>query len=80
MAAPTTDHPRSELEELEEAARAHLDDGGLDVDDTVELDDQVVERPPLRLAFAIAFPTVASGILVGGVFLGAAAGRSSPTR
>lgn len=75
MAAPTTDRPASELEGVERLASEHLGDlapGALDAPVADER-EAGAEKPSLRFALAVALPTIAAGLLVGGVFVGASA-------
>lgn len=70
--------PTDELTEIEAAAAAHLDaeSGHLEDDLDHAADDAVVEAPfddqlpASRLALAIAMPTIAAAVMVGGVFVG----------
>lgn len=75
----TTTEPTSELEALEKGALSHLADeeGHVEADleaaaDAAE-EQPFVEEPeqaPLRMAIAVALPTLALSIMVGGVFTG----------
>lgn len=71
--ATTTD----ELKRLEEKAAEHLEDEaghvGADLDaaaDAVVDEDAEPERPANRLAVAVALPTLAAALMVGGIFTG----------
>jgi hypothetical protein len=69
----------SEIADLEERVLDHLEDEAghveAEVDAAAELADQDLDTgpPPLRSAVAIAFPILASAVMVGGVFTGASA-------
>lgn len=67
----------TELEELEHGALEHLaeEEGRVEADlDAAAAgyhDDAVEERSPLRVAAAMAFPTLAAAVMTGGVFIDA---------
>ena len=58
----------------EEAGRVaqDLDEAAAGIDDG-DLEEAEPERSPIRLAIAVAFPTIAAAIMVGGIFSGPAA-------
>lgn len=70
----TTAPPPSELEALEAGALEHLaeEEGRVEADLEAAagaLVEEEPERSPLRLALAMAFPTLAAAVMAGGVFI-----------
>ncbi len=65
----------SELESLEREALEHLaeEEGLVEADleaSSTVVDEEEPERSPIRLAVAMAFPTLAAAVMAGGVFIG----------
>ena len=65
----------SELEALEAEALEHLaeEEGLVEADleaSSAVVDEGEPERSPVRLAVAMAFPTLAAAVMAGGVFIG----------
>lgn len=71
--ATTIEPPETDLRDLEERANERLADGAGSIEadlDAVAVEvEEEPERPPTRLAVAVALPTIASAVMVGGVFL-----------